>query len=171
MFFLPVQNLVNISENYSNKTYLIQKLNTFFVLTKILEKTGYFLSDQTCVDNIGTYQNVLLFKHLYTNLPKEIVTNHINDTSAPLPTIDTVFKSSLVLQREVYEMFNQFFINGQDLRRLLTDYSLVGYPLCKSSPLIGTKVILYAQQNLKYFKVFLSQNLRMFNMKSTWETL
>lgn len=131
----------------------------------------YFLTDQTCIDNVGLYQNILLFKNIYNNSTKEIITNHINPGSIPLQSIDTLFKSSLVLQREVYEMFNQFFVYASDLRRLLTDYSLVGYPLCKTSPLIGNHVILYHQQNLKYLKVFLSQNLRMFSMGETWNTL
>ena len=65
-------------------------------------------------------------------------------------SLTSVFCSSLWLEREVYDMYGIIFLYHPDLRRLLTDYGFLGYPLQKSFPCIGYKELFY---NYNFFKV------------------
>jgi NADH dehydrogenase (ubiquinone) Fe-S protein 3 len=88
-----------------------------------------------------------------------------------LPIITTVvplFSGSGWLEREVFDLFGIFFINHFDLRRILTDYGFVGYPLRKDFPLTGFVEIVYddSQKHIIYRPVELTQNFRNFSFKN-----
>jgi NADH-quinone oxidoreductase subunit C len=82
-----------------------------------------------------------------------------------------LYKSALWLEREVWDLFGVFFLNHCDLRRLLTDYGFIGFPLRKEFPLIGYKdnryddfnhVILY--ENIQH----INQNYRLYEYTNTF---
>ena len=54
-----------------------------------------------------------------------------------------LFKSSIWLEREIYDMFGIIFFNNWDLRKILTDYTFFGFPLRKDFPLSGFVEIYY----------------------------
>jgi NADH:ubiquinone oxidoreductase subunit C len=89
-----------------------------------------------------------------------------------LPIITTVvplYSGAGWLEREVFDLFGIFFIKHQDLRRILTDYGFVGYPLRKDFPLTGFVEIIYddSQKHIIYKPVELAQEFRSFSFKNT----
>ncbi|MBF0621931.1 MAG: NADH-quinone oxidoreductase subunit C [Magnetococcales bacterium] len=60
-----------------------------------------------------------------------------------MPSITRVWKCADWYEREAYEMFGILFRGHEDLRRLLTDYDFVGYPLRKDFPLNGMTEVRY----------------------------
>ena len=55
----------------------------------------------------------------------------------PLPSIVDLFNSAVWLEREAWDMFGVYFTGGIDLRRILTDYSFLWFPLRKNFPVVG----------------------------------
>eukprot|EP00798_Chlamydomonas_sp_ICE-L_P032216 gene32216-16774_t len=95
------------------------------------------------------------------------------DEVTPVPSIVKVFSSANWFEREVWDMFGVFFSNHPDLRRILTDYGFQGHPLRKDFPLSGFTEVRYdytkkrvVQENLE-----LSQEFRLFDFSSPWDTL
>lgn len=70
------------------------------------------------------------------------------------------------------EMFGCLFMNLKDDRRLLTDYGFSGFCLRKDFPLSGYVETRYDDElnALIIEPVELSQDYRLFIMKSVWET-
>jgi NADH-quinone oxidoreductase subunit C len=65
-------------------------------------------------------------------------------------------------------MFGIYFFNNKDLRRLLTDYSFIGYPLRKDYPLSGYIDVRYDDSinTIVYESVILNQAFRAFNFQN-----
>jgi len=70
-------------------------------------------------------------------------------------------------------MFGIFFQNHVDLRRILTDYGFLGYPLRKDFPLSGYVELFYSdlKNNILYTSLELNQDFRLFSFNSPWEKL
>jgi NADH-quinone oxidoreductase subunit C len=65
-------------------------------------------------------------------------------------------------------MFGIYFKNHNDLRRLLTDYSFLGYPLRKDFPLSGYIELRYDDtlNSIVYEQVHLTQSYRYFTFQN-----
>jgi NADH:ubiquinone oxidoreductase subunit C len=87
-----------------------------------------------------------------------------------VPSLASIFYSSNWLEREVWDMFGIFFIYHNDLRRILTDYLFIGYPLRKDFPLSGYYECLYDElyQNIIYVKNSFQQLLRIYKYFKLW---
>jgi NADH:ubiquinone oxidoreductase subunit C len=70
-------------------------------------------------------------------------------------------------------VWDLFFANHPDLRRILTDYGFDGYPLRKDFPLSGFFEVRYneAKKRVVSEPLQLSQELRFFDFASPWEFL
>ena len=88
-----------------------------------------------------------------------------------IPTITKIYPSANWMEREVFDMYGVEFIDHPDLRRILTDYNFVGYPLRKDFPLTGFNEVRYSEKEKKviYEPVKLEQNYRDFDFESPWE--
>ena len=54
-----------------------------------------------------------------------------------VPSITSVFECANWFEREIFDLFGIKFTSHPDLRRILTDYGFVGYPMRKDFPLSG----------------------------------
>lgn len=82
-----------------------------------------------------------------------------------------IFNSAGWLEREIWDLFGLFFKNHDDLRRILTDYSLVGHPLRKDFPLMGYLEVRYddEEKRIIFDKIDMVQGYRFFDFKDPWK--
>lgn len=88
-----------------------------------------------------------------------------------LGSLTNFYWSSNWLEREVFDLFGIRFYGNPDLRRLLTDYGFVGYPMRKDFPLSGYSQVRY-DEDLKVIvsePVTLTQKYRYFDFFSPWK--
>ena len=60
-----------------------------------------------------------------------------------VPSLTDIHPSANWFEREVFDMFGILFTGHPDLRRILTDYGLRGYPLRKDFPTTGYTEVRY----------------------------
>ena len=94
------------------------------------------------------------------------------DEFTPVESIVDIYQSANWLEREVWDMNGIYIEQHPDLRRILTDYGFEGYPLRKDFPLSGYTEVRYddSQKRVIYEPLELSQEFRVFNFNSPWES-
>ena len=110
----------------------------------------------------------LLLSH-EKNLRAKVLINF--DIEEKIPSITKLYPSANWMEREVFDMYGVKFKNHPDMRRILTDYGFVGYPLRKDFPLTGFNEVRYSEKDKKviYEQVKLEQDYRNFDFESPWE--
>jgi NADH-quinone oxidoreductase subunit C len=130
------------------------------------------LIDITAVDYPGRAKR---FKLIYLLLSHE---NNLRisivisiDEKLVVPSITKIFPSANWMEREVFDMYGILFGEHPDLRRILTNYGFVGYPLRKDFPLTGHTEVRYSEEKKKVISepVKLDQEYRNFDTQSPWE--
>ena len=151
--------------------------------TENLHSTLLFLkTDENCkfkqlIDILGSdYPNsekrfkiyYLLLSH-EKNLRVKVLINF--DSEEKIPSITKLYPSANWMEREVFDMYGIKFKNHPDMRRILTDYGFVGYPLRKDFPLTGFNEVRYSEKDKQvvYEQVKLEQDYRNFDFESPWE--
>lgn len=88
-----------------------------------------------------------------------------------MPSVASVFASANWWEREVYDMFGIHFDNHPNMKRILTDYSFQGHPLCKDFPVMGYVQVRYDQEKKAVIEepVHLEQAYRTFETLSPWQ--
>ena len=155
---------INISKDTLVDVLAYLKTNSFSRFRQLI--------DITAVDFIGKENRFrmvyLLLSHEY-NLRIKIYFD-INENEF-VNSITKIFPSANWMEREVFDMYGIKFNDHPDMRRILTDYGFVGYPLRKDFPLTGHKEVRYSEEKKKvvYEPVKLEQNYRNFDYSSPWE--
>lgn len=148
----------------------IRSFLAFLKLNSLLRVTNAI--DITVVDNISedlrfnvTYQ----FQSITCNSRWNIST-WISETK-PLLSLQRVFPAFNWAEREVWDMYGIFFIKHPDLRRILTDYGFVGFPLRKDFPLSGFREIQYEDsvKYVEYSNAELTQAYRLVSFPNFWQ--
>lgn len=85
-------------------------------------------------------------------------------------SISKIFKGSNWLEREIWDMFGLRFINHVELKRILTDYGFLGFPLRKDYPVNGFNEVNYNSEleNLINYKIVMSQEDRTSENYNAW---
>jgi len=163
--FTKFNYFINLFVN-AGYLYLICKVLKESLLTSF--KVGV---DLTAVDfyyKKSRFKLVYIFLNLYNN--KRIALSTVPYNNMLISSISFLHNSFNWAEREVWDMFGLFFINNNNLRRILNDYGFKGYPLRKDFPLTGF-IELYFNNSISeisYRPVQLAQELRFFNFSSCW---
>tara|TARA_Y100001970_G_scaffold251334_1_gene324017 strand:+ start:1097 stop:1696 length:600 start_codon:yes stop_codon:yes gene_type:complete len=130
------------------------------------------LIDIVCADYPNSENRFKIYYLLLShekNIRIKIVINF--KTEEKIPSITKLYPSANWMEREVFDMYGIKFKNHPDMRRILTDYGFVGFPLRKDFPLTGFNEVRYSEKDKKvvYEKVKLEQEYRNFDFESPWE--
>lgn len=87
-----------------------------------------------------------------------------------IQSITPIYAGANWFEREVWDMFGIHFRGHPDLRRILTDYGFMGFPLRKDFPLSGYIELRYYDKYKKiiYSPVKLVQDYRKYDLRSPW---
>lgn len=131
---------------------------------KIAKGRDYQIIDHTGNDLLTNTK----LTYILTGTQNRLYINYITKENAA-PSIQELAPIAYVTEREIFEFFGIFFTQASDLRRLLTDYSLIGNPFKKAFPLVGFLEIKYSSKKSLYQKqILLLQEIRDFHKKSSW---
>ncbi len=148
---------------------------TIFFLKKHSTSQFEFLADIFSVDLLSNtkfyrFQVFYSLLSLRFNIRLNIIIN-IHEYQK-INSIFYIYKNASWFEREIWDMFGIFFSNHNDLRRILSDYGFEGFPLRKDFPLSGYFEVRYddKRKRIVYEVIETSQEFRLFEFKSPWET-
>jgi NADH:ubiquinone oxidoreductase subunit C len=101
-----------------------------------------------------------------------ITINLFIEEKTPILSIISCFKNANWYEREIWDMFGIYISNHFDLRRILTDYSFLQFPLRKDFPLSGFFELYYNDSKKKIISTQISflQEFRFFYLKNIWKS-
>lgn len=162
--------------------------STLFFLKKHSLTQLKLLTDICCVDwiykkkkstnkkNYNTFYNIdkrfeIIFNFLSVKYTQRIYLKVYANITTAVNSIISLYSCSNWLEREVWDMFGIYFLNHNDLRRILTDYGFEGYPLRKDFPLSGYLEVKYYEHVKRVISeaITLTQEFRHFSFLSPWE--
>jgi len=149
-----VPNFILFSYIEKSELTLVVNYTSLYLVMFFFKKHTQILisciSDITAVDYPGKFLRFELFYNCFSikyNFRLRIKTL-VNELLAVV-SLNKLFLSSSWWEREVWDMFGIFFHEHLRLRRILTDYGFVGYPLRKDFPNVGFYEIRYSESQQK----------------------
>ena len=88
-----------------------------------------------CLTCIDWKTHFMMVYHMLSKIHKHtlVVKVKLDNVTAPVTdTVSDIWKTAIMLEREVYDLFGVKFNHHPDLRRLLLDENWEGYPLRKN---------------------------------------
>lgn len=127
--------------------------------------------DITTVDNLNSELrfNVNYQLQSITTNTRWVLSTWASETK-PLLSLQTLYPAFNWAEREVWDMYGVFFVKHPDLRRILTDYGFVGFPLRKDFPLSGFREVQYEDsvKQVEYSNAELTQSYRLLSFSNPW---
>lgn len=177
IYFLIVINKfiygIKINQNQINLYILPTKLlyNLTFLKYNSISSLNS-LVDIIVVDNISLTNTRFELNYIFWNVNYEyrVGIKLFTDGLKAIYSVSNFYKSSIWLEREIWDMFGIKFLFHIGLRRILTDYGFKGHPLRKDFPLLGYVDVYYDDsiQSIKVVPIELSQSLRFYKFESPW---
>ena len=162
---------------------LYNKESSFVIQTNLLNNIMLVLKNHfkyqfkvlTCISGVDYPENLYRFQVVYELLSikynSRIRIKVLVDELTPINSIEKIFPAASWWESEIWDMFGIFFLDQQNLTRLLTDYGFQGYPLRKDFPLSGFIEARYnvTKGRVVYENLELAQEYRTFEFLSPWE--
>jgi len=176
IYYILFSFIYGIKVNHNNLSIYIFSVKLLYCLTFLkYNSISYFntLVDIVVVDHVSLIKNNRFeVSYIFWNTLYEyrLSVKLFTDGLKSIYSIGNLYKSSLWLEREVWDMFGIKFLFHIGLRRILTDYGFKGYPLRKDFPLLGYVDVFYDDsiQSIKVVPLELAQNLRFFKFSNPW---
>lgn len=150
-----------ISSSVTSQSEIVLDLNFFNLLTVMsifLNKNDFRFNK---VSDLVVYDRpsfVLRYVVIYvlSNSDRDLkirIRFSVNSTNTIIISVSELIKSSSWAEREAMDMFGLKFLGNRNLRRIIGDYSLWGFPGRKDFPLVGIFSYFYVITYLRVFKV------------------
>lgn len=169
--------LILIKKNYIYLNLVNNNfLNIFFYLKNLINLKFYQLLDIIIVDRLEMkIKNKKRFNFIYVLLTtlyniRIFISGFINLFES-LSSLTKIYNSADWLEREAWDMFGIFFNEHINLKRILTDYGFIGFPLRKDFPLSGYIEVRYDEilKSVIIEPLELSQEFRFFKLEIPWK--
>lgn len=177
LFSLPIRSVFTFS-NPQNEGFVQHWLTIapeYFFLSLEIMKRSHLFKATTLLDIWSVDEPHLKNRHTLFYSLQSLFYNKRFIISFPLDkplfySVVPLYPSAGWLEREVWDMHGIFFQGHTDLRRILTDYGFIGFPLRKDFPLGGFTEIRYVEemQACVYEPVIVAQEFRLFDYSSPW---
>ena len=145
---------------------LTQYTNLFFLMYFFKKHTNTLVNVLIDICGADYPQKYLRFEVIYNCISikynqKMRFKISVNEIMA-ISSLYNLYLSSNWLEREVWDFFGIFFFDHSRLRRILTDYGFIGYPLRKDFPTVGFYEVRYSEslQKVIYEPLELTSYLR-----------
>ena len=174
-----LKRYVNIIECLDNDNiYIIINAKNLYQIITILKKSIFFkiqiLTDLTVIDYINNknYRFHLIYNlcSYFYNIRIFIIIPIYNEKIVNINSLTKFYNSANWLEREIWDLFGIFFNNHPDLRKILSDYGFIGFPLRKEFPLSGFFEIRYDEilKKTVFENIKLTQEYRVYSFINPW---
>lgn len=145
----------------TNRSEIVVDLYFFNLLTVvsiILKKADFRfnkVSDIVVYDR-PAYILRYVISYIFSNSDRDLKVRlrfSVNSTNIIIMSISEIIKSCSWAEREAMDMFGLKFLGNSNLRRIIGDYGLWGFPGRKDFPLVGIYSYFYVVNFLRVFKV------------------
>lgn len=157
--------------------------NSFLIQTNLLKKNLTVLKNHfkyqfkmlTCISGVDypekLYRFLVVYELLSIKYNARLRIKILVDEFIPVDSVETIYSAASWWESEVWDMFGVFFLDQENLTRLLTDYGFQGYPLRKDFPLSGFLEMRYnsIKNKVVYENIELAQEYRTFDSSSPWD--
>jgi NADH dehydrogenase (ubiquinone) Fe-S protein 3 len=154
---------LHVKQKYAELVFQLLELHWYSQYKTLVDLVG--LDFLVKANRFSVYYMLLSYKY-NTRLDVILTTNSVHQ----LLSVVHIYAGALWLEREVWDLFGIYFQQNPDLRRILTDYGFLGYPLRKDFPLSGFSEVSYddRKKSIIYKKNSFAQEVRNFYKISTW---
>lgn len=145
----------------TSRSEIVVDLNFFNLLTVVaimLKKTDFRfnkVSDIVVYDR-PSYILRYVVSYIFSNSDRDLKVRlrfSVNSTNIIIMSISEIVKSCSWAEREAMDMFGIKFLGNSNLRRIIGDYALWGFPCRKDFPLVGIYSYFYVTNFLRVFRV------------------
>lgn len=145
LYFSTINNFLTknfffyLSKEWFIVYIILLRWNSLYYNSSLVEIVGFDSFMQTVNKSYLSYIYIF-FNYFHRN---RLFLSFSASYKYNLNTISSFFYNAQWPEREVSEMFGSFFFNKKDNRKLLLDYSHIGFPLLKLYPLSGYVEIIF----------------------------
>lgn len=144
--FLQIKSIyVYIYNNWLYFYGLFIRYSTLLYKVYFIELNAFEVNKTLAFKNsISTNLNIIMHIFYSSKLSQKFIFLSHNTSSLLSKTFNNLFQNITWPEREISEMFGINFLKKKDNRRLLLDFSFIGYPMLKSYPVTGYVELFYS---------------------------